>query len=143
MAGSSVTVSRTTRDIAGTRKKEANIALVCVSDNANGTVPNQTLLGLGDYVLTEVKPTPHGVTPPTAAFSLIIVDADGSEIFDSGNIAVGATDIIGGQAGHPAGHYPRMEDSVTVKLVTTADHSVAANLGNTKTVTFDLRLELK
>ena len=143
MAGSSITVSRSNKEIQGDIKKEVILTITCASDDANGQVPNLTLNGMSDYVLAELKPIPDGTTPPTAAFSAIIVDSDGSEVFDSGNIATGATDIIGGHTGHPAGMYPRMEDGMVFKLVTTADHAVAANLGNSKDIVFKARLERK
>lgn len=143
MAGSSITVSRSNKEIKGDLKKEVILTITCASDDANGTVPNLTLNALDDYVMAELKPIPDAVTPPTAAFSAILVDADGSEVFDSGDIAAGSTDIIGGHTGHPAGMYPRMESVMTFKLVTTANHAVAANLGNSKDIVFKMRLERK
>ena len=149
MAGSSITVSRSNKEIKGDLKKEVILTITCASDDANGTVPNLTLNGMSDYVLAELKPIPDGATPPTAAFSAIIEDSDGAEVFDSGNIVTVAADPIaakqpiGGHTGHPAGMYPRMEDGMVFKLVTTADHAVAANLGNSKDIVFKARLERK
>jgi hypothetical protein len=143
MAGSSISVSAKGTEIKGVINKEIVLSVACVSDDTNGTVPDRDLNGFGDYVVTELKPVPDAVAPPTLAFSAILVDADGAEVFDSGDIAPGATDPIGGHAGHPSGLFPRMDESMTFKLVSTANHAVAANLGNSKEIVFKLRLELK
>lgn len=143
MAGSSISVSAKGKEIKGIINKEIILSVACVSDDTNGTVPDRALNGFGDYVVTEFKPVPDALAPPTAAFSAILVDSDGAEVFDSDNIAVGSTTPIGGHAGHPSGLFPRMDESMTFKLVTTANHAVAADIGNSKEIIFKIRLESK
>lgn len=123
--------------------REVILTLTCLSDAAAGTIPDYVFRGMQEFVLVQLKPTPHATTPITAAFEAIMVDADGSEVFESGEIATTDTDIIGGNAGHPAGHYPRMDSVMTLKFVTHADHTVAANVGNSKIITLQARFEKK
>lgn len=130
MAGSSVTPTRTSRDIDGIRSKEVTISLALVSDDTNGLVPSQALTGLGDYVLTEAKPIPDAVAPFTAAFEVLIEDVNGADLFRSGSIAVDSYAPIGGH--EYLGYYPRIDASATFKLVDPADHTSTINVGNSK-----------
>ena len=143
MAGSTITPTRVSRDIGGVRKKEVVISIACLSDDTNGTVPNLTLTGLKDYVLTELKPIPHGTAPATSAFAVIILDENSSEIFDSGSIAVDSSDVIGAHTGSPSGGYPRMDATATLKIVDPANHANAMDIGNEKQVTLIARFEMK
>ena len=141
MAGSSVTPTRTDRDVNGVRKAEVLVSLACLSDDTNGLVPTQSLTGLGDYVLTEAQAIPDGTAPFTAAFEIVIQDSNSADIFRSGSIAVDSSKPIGGHT--YLGFYPRMGDTATFKLVDPSDHSSNINVGNEKEATIILRFEKK
>ena len=143
MADSAVTITRTSRDVDRIMRKSVEIELEYLSDDADGSVPDQELAGFDDYVLIEVKPIPDGTAPVTGAFAVVLVDSDGSEIFDSGSIAVDGTAAIGGHTGNPGGNYPRLDNTPTVKILDPTDHTTAANLGNEKVLTVKLRCEKK
>lgn len=143
MANSAVTITRTSKDVDHVMRKSVEIELEYLSDDADGSVPDQELAGLDDYVLIEVKPIPDGSAPVTAAFAIVIFDADNSEIFDSGSVAVDATAAIGGHTGNPGSNYPRLDNTPTLKIVEPADHTAAQNLGTEKVLTVKLRCEKK
>lgn len=142
MAGSSVTVTRISRDIGGIRKKEVVLTLACVSDDTNGTIPEQALLGLSEYVIKTIRPIPSG-TPVTSTFEIRIEDANDKALFLSGTIAVDNSDVIGGHAGSTAGDYPRMDAASAFKIVDPSDHSTIHDVGNSKQLSVIIELEKK
>lgn len=141
MAGSSVTVTRTSKDVGHVKNAEVVISLACVSDDTNGLIPNQTFAGLKDYVLTEVQPIPDGVAPLTSAFEIRFEDANGEAVFLSASIAVDSKAPIGGHT--TLGWYPRIDDSNTFKIVDPADHTSTISVGNSKEMDVILRFEKK
>lgn len=144
MAGSSVTKTITSnyRKVKGERPTEVYVSFLCVSDDSTGLVPSSNIKNFDEYVLTQVVPTPHAVTPFTSAFEVRIEDAvTGGRLFLSGSIAVDSKEMIGGHAGSNDGNYPRMPSSATFKIVDPSDHTSTLNVGNTKTHTIGLRFE--
>ena len=139
MAGS-VAIARVPRDINGVREAELVITFTCVTDSSAGTLPDTELQGLGGYILTELQPIP-GETPITGVPSIIIDDANGAEVFDSDQIPVDYDQPISGSSGSPAGHYPRMNDVMTMKWVNPVNHAASMNMGNSKQLTVVMRLE--
>ena len=137
MAGS-VAIARVPRDINKVREAEIVLTLTCVTDSSAGTLPDTVLAGLGGYLLTEMQPIP-GRTPITGIPSIIIDDANGAEIFDSDQIPVDYDQPISGLSGSPAGHYPRMNDVMTLKWVDPNDHATSKNMGDSKDFTLIMR----
>ena len=141
MAGASVTVTRESRDIGGVWAAEVLMTLACVSDDANGLIPNQNINAQHEYVITEVKPVPDAVTPVTSEFKIKIVGADGETIFLSSSIAVDSKAPMSG-ANH-LGWYPRLDATATLSIVDPADHTSTLSVGNAKKLGIVLRLEKK
>lgn len=143
MAGSSVTQTRVTNH-AKVKKPptEVVVTLLCVSDDTTGLVPSEAIAGLDEYVLTEVWPVPHGVTPFTSAFEVRLEDTTtGGRLFLSGSIAVTSKEVIAGSSGSQDGGYPRPNSSMTFKIVDPADSTTLLDVGNTKTHTIKMRFE--
>lgn len=142
MAGSSSTVTRTTNanKVKGP-PTEVMVSIAWVSDDTNGTVPDVTLAGLSQYTLVEVQPIPDATLPATTAFEILVRDANTAELFASGEVAVDSEARLGGH--YSLGYFPCLDASGTVELVTHADHAVAANIGNSKQLTVNLRFEKK
>ena len=137
MAGT-IVITKETRDIAGDRAAEVLINLACTSDSADGTIPDQILLGLGEYALDELTPVPNA-TVITAAFSAIIVDDNGGEIYDSGSIGTTDNVPLDGPTGSATSHPARMDDAPTIKFVQPGDHAVAQDVGSSKKIDLVLR----
>lgn len=145
MAGSTCTVSTSWQDVDHIMRKSVEVTLEYLSDDSDGSVPDQELAGLHDYVLIEVKIIPDDTDYPANNYEIILVDTNDLEIFASGDITGGVATVsmVGGSEGHPAGYYPRLDNTPTIKFVTHADHSVAADLDDEKVVTIVLRCEKK
>ena len=143
MAGAACSITRSTRQIGGSRKKEVLLWLEFTSDDTTGLCPAQDLLNLNNYVVTEVTPYPDAVAPPTAAYEVRIEDSNDVQAFLSGSIAVDGVDPIGAHVGTTTGNYPRMDAEMVIKIVDPADHATLLNIGNSKTTTILLRLEEK
>lgn len=138
MAGT-VTTTKTVNKINADYSGEIIIDMACVSDSATGLVPDTSLTGLNEYVLTRIKPVPDGSVPFTAAYEVRIEDADGAPAFLSGSIATtGENPILGVD---PAGGYPIMDSTMTLKFVDPADHTSTINVGNSKELVLRLRFE--
>lgn len=145
MAGSSVTVTRTSKDVDDIRRKSVTISLACVSDDTNGTVPAQSLDGLDEYVVISVRPIPDAVAPPTSAYEIRLEDEDDEPLFLSGSIATSSHDLLGGATGSGSkyGDYPRMSASTVFKIVDPADSTTLLNIGNSKELVANITLEKK
>jgi hypothetical protein len=142
MAGSSVTVTRTTQDIAGVREKEVVLDFACVSDDTTGLIPEQALTGLSKYIIKTARPIPQA-TPVTSAFEIRIEDENDKPLFLSGSIAVDNDDIIGGHAGCLSGDFPRLDSASAFKIVDPSDHTTILDVGNSKELIVRLELEKK
>ncbi len=142
--GGSVAFTRKNRIIGGIKNKEVLITLACISDSAaGGTIPDIDLEGLGEHALDEVQPIPDpGADDITAAFDFIIVDADGSEVYDAA-ITVADKTRLDGPTGSPTSHPARMDDTMTVKFVQPGDHSTSQDVGSSKKIVMKLRFLLK
>lgn len=141
MAGSSVTITRTSRDISNIRKAEVNIALALLSDDTNGLVPSQEMAGLQDYYLHSVQPVPDATAPATSAFEICIQDEAGADIFLSGSVAVDSVAPITGSVS--LGWYPMVWGTWTFKLVDPSDHTSTIDIGNEKEMVVNLRFGKK
>ena len=140
MAGS-VSIARVPRDKGVLREAFITLTLTCVTDSSAGTLPDTTLGNLGGYKLVEVQPIP-GATPITTVFALVMDDADGAEVFDSGQVELTDNQPISGEGGSPASHYPRLSEGMVLRWVDPTDHSTDADMDNSKNLTLVLRLEL-
>jgi hypothetical protein len=140
MAGSSVTVARAS-NFKGLAR-EILISLACVSDDGNGSIPDQDITGLEEWELKEVQNINPGSAQPTTTYKVKIVDADAGAMFLSGDLSITASEkeFTGGH--NTLGWYPRIDGTITVKFRNSADSAVA-NVGNSKTFTVKLRFEKK
>jgi len=133
MAGT-VVQTRTTNP--GKVKIERIVTLTCVSDSANGTIPDTALAGLSGLELREIITTP-GAAPPTTAYRIYITSANAGRMFlGSDRSAAGAEER---QSGHEdLGYYPAVDNTLTVRIAATANTN-AANVGNSKNLVVKLR----
>jgi hypothetical protein len=138
MAGSSVTQTRTSnfRKVKGRRPTRVTVTMACVSDDANGLVPNETTAGLSEYALQEILPVPDTVAPFTSPFEIRIDDSDGNPVYKSGQIEVDDVDPISGS--DASGNYALMEDSNVFKIVDPSDSESTLSVGNSKEASFQL-----
>ena len=147
MAGSSVTVT-TSNAVGLGGDKEIIINLSCVSDDTNGTVPDQDLGdtegygGLIYYYLDEVITTP-GSSPPTTQYRVYIADADGAQLFlSSSDRSLSDKELEAAYSGSTTGNYPRIDGTVTVRVAATGAIT-QADIGNSKDLEIELRLYRK
>ena len=150
MAGSSVTVTTApSKYLVGFGgRNEIVVSLACVSDDAAGTVPSETLdstdglAGLVAYQLQEVITVPDSVAPPTTAYRVKIVDSvTGEKLFIGTARAVGASAISETQGGYEhLGFYPPIDNAPTITLIQDDGATeAAADVGNSKELTIKLR----
>jgi len=80
MSGSSITQAMTAiGDKLNPSTKELLISWV--GDSSTGAVPTLSITGNEGWWITKAQTNP-GSTPPTAAYDITLVDADGSDILD-------------------------------------------------------------
>jgi len=139
MANASTTLARSSnfrglaRDIFQT--------LTILSDDADGSVDSQDLIGLDDCIGTELEFIPDSVATPSGTVEVRIENSDGNPVYLSGSID--ATVYSRSLMTQYTGNYPKIDGTVTVKLVDPSDHTSDCDIGNAKECQVKIRFEKK
>lgn len=140
MAGSSCTVTQSVKKHGGVIV-ERLVTLAFVSDDADGTVPDQELTDLDNYLLDEIITTPGaGALAPTAVYRVAVQDDDSANIFLGTSRSLSEKERQGGY--EYTGKTPAIDSTITVVLKA-ADGTTAASIGNSNAIEVVLRLGRK
>lgn len=140
MAGSSVTLTRTSNFKGEVR--EVLMTLACVSDDTDGSVPDQEIKGMTEWELKDMQNVNPAANQPTTAYKIKIVDDEAGILLRSTDRSIVASDkeFTGGH--ETLGYFPKIDGTITVKFRNSADDA-AADVGNSKTFTVRLRFGKK
>lgn len=137
MANSSCTV--TTSPVFYGGADEIKKTLTYLSDETDGSCPDQALYNLKGYYIKEIKTTPStGGTIPEDTYSVRVNDADDAKIYSGPLCAVDATERWSGHAGTNEGQWPYIDGTITVQIVADDDDTAAADIGNENIIEVEL-----